>query len=140
MEINYLAVLISGILGMALGMLWYGPLFGKAWMKLMGLSQSDVEKAKKQGMGKSIALGLFTQLLMAYVLVHFIVGWAESSPDISSLSIGLQTGFWLWLGLVATIQMHSVLWENKQWKHYWITVAYWFVTIMLMSAVLSTWR
>ena len=33
--INYIAVLVSAVIGMAIGALWYSPLlFGKIWMKL----------------------------------------------------------------------------------------------------------
>ena len=32
-EINYLAVLVAAIASMALGFLWYGPLFGNQWKK-----------------------------------------------------------------------------------------------------------
>ncbi|MBK8887589.1 MAG: DUF1761 family protein [Saprospiraceae bacterium] len=30
---NWLAILGSGLVPMAVGALWYGPLFGKLWMK-----------------------------------------------------------------------------------------------------------
>ncbi len=31
-QINLLAVVVCAIASMVLGMLWYGPLFGKKWM------------------------------------------------------------------------------------------------------------
>jgi hypothetical protein len=34
--INYLAVIAAAIAAVGVGVLWYGPLFGKEWMKLMG--------------------------------------------------------------------------------------------------------
>jgi hypothetical protein len=55
MEINYLAVLVAALVSMVIGGLWYSPLlFGNIWMKLSGITQKDVEKAKKQGMMKSM--------------------------------------------------------------------------------------
>ena len=35
-EVNLLAVLAAGIVPMVVGALWYGPLFGKRWLELMG--------------------------------------------------------------------------------------------------------
>ena len=32
-HLNWLAVLLATLAGFATGGLWYGPLFGKAWMK-----------------------------------------------------------------------------------------------------------
>lgn len=38
--VNYLAILVAAVLSMVLGFLWYGPLFGKEWTKLMGVTLS----------------------------------------------------------------------------------------------------
>ncbi|MBI3341870.1 DUF1761 domain-containing protein, partial [Candidatus Curtissbacteria bacterium] len=35
-QINYMAVVAAAVVNMVLGFLWYGPLFGKPWMKMMG--------------------------------------------------------------------------------------------------------
>jgi len=35
-EINGWAVLVCGVVAMALGFVWYGPLFGKKWLELIG--------------------------------------------------------------------------------------------------------
>ena len=49
MAVNYLAVLVAAIVSMVIGGLWYSPLlFGNVWMKLSGITQKDVEKAKKK--------------------------------------------------------------------------------------------
>ena len=37
MNINYLAVLTCAIVAMPVGFLWFGPLFGKAWARHMGV-------------------------------------------------------------------------------------------------------
>ena len=42
--INYLAVLAAAVSNMVLGFLWYGPLFGKTWSKLMGWGEMTPEK------------------------------------------------------------------------------------------------
>ena len=36
--VNYLAIIVSAVLMMVIGYVWYGPLFGKRWATLMGLS------------------------------------------------------------------------------------------------------
>ena len=46
MNINYLAVVVAAIVNMALGSLWYGPIFGKAWIKMMKFSESDMKAAR----------------------------------------------------------------------------------------------
>ena len=52
--VNILAVVVVSIVSMVLGMLWYGPFFGKQWMSLMKLTKLDMEKSKKKGESKGI--------------------------------------------------------------------------------------
>jgi hypothetical protein len=40
---NHLAILVCVILSIGLGFLWYGPLFGDAWMEMVGLDQAAIE-------------------------------------------------------------------------------------------------
>ena len=35
--VNWISVLGAAIVGMGLGALWYGPLFGNAWMRSLGM-------------------------------------------------------------------------------------------------------
>ena len=41
-EISWLATLVATLLAFALGALWYGPLFGKAWMAEQGFVEEDL--------------------------------------------------------------------------------------------------
>ena len=41
--VNWLAVLLGTLLSMALGALWYGPLFGQLWLKLIGKTEDELE-------------------------------------------------------------------------------------------------
>ena len=42
-SVNWLAVLVGTVLSMALGALWYGPLFGQYWLKLIGKTEEELE-------------------------------------------------------------------------------------------------
>src|SRR3989338_6996305 len=105
-DINYLAVLVSAAAGFVIGMLWYSVLFGKAWMKLSGMDKKKIEKEKKKGMAKSYAAGFAVLVVMAFVLAHF-VDMAEATTVLE----GAQSGFWAWLGFVATIILNKFLGE-----------------------------
>ena len=134
-DINYLAVLVSAIVSMGLGALWYSPMiFGKMWMKLMNIDEKSMKKAQKKEMGKSYAIAFAASLLMAYVLAHF-VDYAQAKTALE----GMQAGFWIWLGFVATITLNSVLWEGRPWKLYLINAAHYFVSLQIMGAILAVW-
>ena len=71
--INYLAVLVSAIAAMGLGYLWYGPIFGKQWVAMMGWSKGEMESKMKAGVGPQYLLQAAGALVMAYVLAHSII-------------------------------------------------------------------
>jgi hypothetical protein len=41
-DVSLVATLLGTLLGFALGALWYGPLFGKAWMASVGLTPETI--------------------------------------------------------------------------------------------------
>ena len=43
-ETNWIGVILAAISAMVVGYVWYGPLFGKPWMKLVGITKEDIEK------------------------------------------------------------------------------------------------
>ena len=133
--INYLSIFVAAVAQMALGMFWYSPAgFGKPWMSLMGLSP-DQMAGKKEGMGKKYALNALGALVMAYVLAHFIF-----YVGATTLTGGLQAGFWLWLGFVATVSLGGVLWENKPWKLYALNTGFQLAGLLLMGGILAVWK
>lgn len=121
--INLVAVLMAAVASMGLGYLWYGPLFGKLWMKEMGMNGSDMSKAAKKGMTKTYAVMFVGSLVMAYVLAHAIV-FASTYLKMTGLPAGLMSGFWNWLGFVAPVTLGSVLWEGKSVKLWVINNGY----------------
>lgn len=136
--VNYLTILIAAIESMVIGFLWYGPVFGKTWMKEMGWSKDKLEKSKpsSQEMNKLYGIQAVASLFMAFVLAHALV-FASSYLNTSGVSAGLQTGFWNWLGFIAPVTLGSVLWEGKSWKLWCLNNAYHLTTLLVMGVTLS---
>jgi len=134
--INYWAVLLAGVLSMALGALWYSPyLFGMTWVKLSKFSTKDLARLKKSGSVKrSYTIMFLTTLVTGYVLSHFVdyIGAA-------SLLGGVQLGFWIWLGIAAPLQLGMVLWEGRPVKLYFLITGHTLANLVLVSAVLAVW-
>src|SRR3989344_1307616 len=127
--VNYWAVLVAAFANMALGFMWYGPLFGKMWTGLMGWTKEDMEKGRekmqKEGW-KTYLLAFVGSLVMAYVLSHSLT-FASAYFGTSGLGDGLMAGFWSWLGFVAPVTMGAVLWEGKSWKLWFLMNGYYLV-------------
>lgn len=135
--INYLAILVSAIVAMAVGFAWYGPLFGTEWMKLVGMTREKMKKAQ-EGMTTTYGISFGLSLLMAYTLAHFI--WF-TAPGSTTFLIGIKTAIWAWTGFVATIILTRYLYspEKKPIKLYIIDGGYNLVTLLVMGAILGAW-
>jgi hypothetical protein len=132
--VNYYAVLFAAILAMILGFVWYGPLFGKAWMQLVGITEKDMNDTMKNGMAKTYLMMMVAALVMAYVLAIF-----SQIINTHSLMAGITLGFWVWLGFVATSMFSSTLFSNKPMKLFVIEAGYYLTSLVIMGAVLSLW-
>src|SRR3990167_10098559 len=137
--INYWAVIASAILAMVLGFLWYGPIFGKAWIKLMGFTTESMDDAKKKGMTKSYIIMIVTTLVMAFVFAHSLE-FGIAYTNTTGVAAGLTAAFWNWLGFIATVLTGKVLWEGKSWKLWFLDSGYYLVSLCLMGIVLAVWR
>jgi hypothetical protein len=137
--VNYLAVLIAGIANMILGSLWFGPLFGKAWMVAGGWTKEAMTEAKKKGMAMSYVLMALGSLVMACTLAHVLV-LTNVYFGTSGVSLGVSVGFLSWIGFVVPVTTGVVLWENKSWKYWAITYTYYLAALILMGAILAVWQ
>lgn len=134
--VNYLAIVAAAIAAMIIGWLWYGPVFGKTWMRLMGwtsIPKVNLSPATAYG------LGFVGALVQAFVLAHALV-FASAYLEVTGISAGLQGAFWNWLGFVAPVTMGMWLWEGKSWKLWVLTAAYYLVTLSAMGMILSLWQ
>lgn len=131
-NINLLGVVIAGVIGMAVGFSWYGPIFGKLWVKLMGFTKEDMEEAQKKSMILSYALGLLGQFITAYALSILVASSFQYFGGFSYSPI-----LWIWLGIIVPIQMGAVLWERKPWALFALNCAYYLVQLLAMGLVLS---
>jgi hypothetical protein len=138
MDINYLAVLVCAILAMVLGFTWYGPLFGKKWMRISGLD--NIDEARKKEMMKGVWKLYLAQfalvLFQLYVLAHFVLGWATVS--------GVHSSLWLWVGFVMPTVAMSCMWTNDSakvaWTKFLIQAGYQLVAFIMFGLILGSWQ
>jgi hypothetical protein len=126
---NWWAVIIATVISFFVGWIWYGPLFGKTWMRLNKIKMSE----KPKGMGKMMLLSFIGTLITATVISILI-----NNLGVSGAVEGFRLVFYLWLGFIAaTTLLGSVLWDGKPWGLFVLNGAYWFVNLMVMAAIIS---
>lgn len=137
--VNYLAVVAAAIANMILGFLWYGPLFGKTWMSLSGMTRESMDAAKAKGMTKAYVIAFVGSLVMSYVLAHALI-FAAAYLHVSGVYAGLTAGFWNWLGFIAPVTLGVILWEGKPVKLWILSNGYYLITLLVMGVMLALWR
>ena len=85
LKINHLAVLVAIVLQFVLGFLWYGPLFGEAWMGMVGLDTAAIE-ADPAGAEEWIT-NIFSAIVSMYVLA-----WLFTKMNVDTLAKGCLYG------------------------------------------------
>ena len=141
-EFNWLAMVVAAILPLVTGFLWYGPLFGKAWMKESGMTE---EKAKQMNPAKTYGLAV----VMAFMIAMFIwpmVFLGGAPPDdlhgteaFMTFKHGALHGSMLAVFIVLPVFATNALFEQKSFKYVAINVGYWIVTMALMGGIINAW-
>lgn len=128
-NINWLSVIVAAISSFLIGGIWYGPLFGKAWMKEFGFSEQDI---KKRNIPKTFGLSLLLAFMAALILEMFIGREAD-------IVFGAIAGFFAGFGWVATFLGILYLFEMKSLIAYLINAGFCIVSLTIMGAVLGAW-
>ncbi len=132
MDVNLVAVLVAAIAGFVVGGLWYSPkMCGPMWMKLLGWSKEEAEKAKKDG-SKAMVAGFGTQLVTAYVFAYVLNMFAVSTP-----AEAIRVAIIMWVGFTFATQIGGVLWERKPFKLFVLNAGYSIVALSVMGVVLT---
>lgn len=135
-NINFWAIIAATLSTFVVGWLWYGPLFGKAWVSAVGMSEEQLEQGN---MTKIFGLAFIFEFIMAFNLAMFFYGSPEGAEMITAGSgafYGFLTGFgWIFFALAV-----NSLYEQKSWKYILINGGYWTVSLTVMGLILGAWK
>ena len=131
-SINYLAVVVAAVASMVIGAIWYSRrVFGGMWMRLTG---KTMDQMAGQSAGRAYVVTLIGSLVMAWVLAMFV-----DFTSATSIGAGAFTGFWVWLGFVATVGLAGVTFGGQPWGLYVLNMGNYLVTLAVMGAILAVW-
>ena len=134
--VNYLAVLVSAIASMVVGSIWYGPLFGKKFMREMGMDSwtSEKQAAMKKKMIPSYVLQFVASCVMFYILAGLIASFGHTT-----FGGGMMTAFIMWIGFVVPIKLGDAIWGGKA-SLFWLSIGNMLVTLLVAGAIIGVWR
>jgi hypothetical protein len=129
-SVNFLAIIVAAVVGFGIGPLWYGPLFGRKWMELNGITEQDAEGASALPFVVTF-VGFF---FLAYAIAR-IMFWA----GYSGAWWGLVTGFFVWILIMAPLMLSQTLYQMGSVRAWWIDAAYRGVAALLMGLIIGVW-
>ena len=133
MTMNFLAVLAGAVIFMALGAIWYGPLFAKTWTAALGKTMEEAQAAG--GIATAYGVTFVGALVTCFVMALAISG----SGAIGAIG-GALSGALLALGFVATSSLGSVIFEGRPFTLYLINNGYHLIAYSIVGALLAVWR
>lgn len=123
---NLLAILLAATAGFLVGGIWYGPLFGKAWMAERGFTEDELKNAN---MLKIYGLTFAFSMLSAVFLGHLLAFFDTSPRATMMISIGIALGY-----IVPAIGT-NYLFSRQSGKLFAINAGYWLVFYAAMGVV-----
>lgn len=163
---NQLLVLLgAAVIPMIIGAIWYGPLFGKAWMSANGFTEDYLQKNGNMGLifGLSFVLSIVLAFGLSGMTNHqsaidqlFLMHpeYAVQGSEVNTLVTTIMDnygerhrtfGHGAVHGVIAAILIAlpliliNGLFERKTWKLMGIHIGYWVVTLALMGGVVCQW-
>lgn len=130
-HVNYMAILVAAIAGMAIGFLWYSKLmFAEMWTK----------EAKPKSYDSNANVTLY---LVNY-LVYFVMAYALSQLifffDLRGVVEGMLAGVFAFTGFAGAAAFTENLFSGRSWKLFAINYGYQLVNLVVMGIVLAVWR
>ena len=131
--INWLAVLVTGVVYMAIGFLWYSMrVFGGPWSRLIGISEEDL----RRGANPLLYVGTFALALVGGATLAVVV----RSVGATTVLGGFKAGLLVAVGFILTTFGTEYIFSRRPFKLYLITAGYQAVSIVINGMILAVWR
>jgi hypothetical protein len=99
-DVSWLGVLVATVVYMVMGGLWYGPLFGKQFIRATGYSPP--------GEGEGPGPGIYIAPAIAYLIASIATALLAAATGSDTLSEGLILGLVVGVGYALTLTLVSV--------------------------------
>jgi hypothetical protein len=138
LSVNYFAIVVGAVLSMAIGAVWYGPLFGKKWLEIVGATAEDLEARKKMqaAAGPLYVVQFVLTLFQVLVLAHLVADTTRVG--------GLERSLWIWAAFVIPTLAGAVMWTNEEgrrkWARFLIQGGYQLTIFIVFGLLLQFWK
>lgn len=134
-NIHWAAVLVSGLVGIASGAIWFGPkTFYPAWLKAMGKPENH-NPSENMNMGIVFGSTFVAQFIQAISMALIL-----SSMSNLNMGKGAMVGLVAGIGIAAASSLGHRLFGGHGFKAWAIEVSNDILNLILMGAILGAWH
>lgn len=132
LKINHLAVIVCVIVLHVLGFLWFGPLFGETWMRMVELDPETMQA----GSGEA---GIWIANFVAIVAPLYFLAWLFTKLEVTSGMRGAVIAFLISFCFHHLAVMSGNMFAGQPYGLAWIVGGYWLVALALSGFILGVW-
>lgn len=137
--VTALTAIVGAVASMIIGFVWYGPLFGKKNLEVMGVpADKKFSAEEKKAMFKKMLPSYFANLAVAFIQ-FYALGFFAAFVGRLTIVGALIYGFFLWVGFIIPIEAGNAIWSGKtkklSWTMFFLSAGYQLV-VMLVAALL----
>lgn len=131
-EVNVLGVVLATVAAMVIGYFYYMPQLptGKEWVKLVKLTEAQMNKSAGIAMLATVLLNLVTATLLAVLIPYVAV-----INELKEMPAGLLTAFIIWL-FIAIASLSNVLFGQRRKRLWAIEAGYSLLMFLAMGVIL----
>ena len=132
-QISWIAWVLGAVAFMAVGFLWYGPLFGKPWMAIMEKTGWKREQIRASP-------GMYVVSLLCALVASYVLAVLIRSLGITQWWNGLITGAIIWIGAGSVALLTNSIFESRP-KGLWALFSlYELVMFAGLGLVFAVWK
>lgn len=138
LTVNYGAIVVGAIASMIIGGVWYGPLFGRTWMKIIGVNPDSAEERKtmQKGVGLLYGIQFVLTLFQVLVLAHLIADTTRVG--------GIERSLWIWAAFVVPTLAGTIMWTSEKGGmkrlRFFIQGGYQLIVFVVYGVLLQLWK
>ena len=133
-DVNWWAVLVCAAASMAIGFMWYGPLFSKPWGQLTGWTEEKIAALPKSKLPVNYILAFIAAFVIAGILALTLL--ATGSDGIGD---SIVTAILLWVGFTGATIGVNMIFERRNFNLFCIEAGYHLTALMVYAVILSAW-
>jgi len=143
--INWIAILVAGLIPSIMGAIFYGPLFEKQWLSSLGKTK---EEMVPNNMGLTYGLALLMAMIVAMAMKFTIEFVHKDVNDKGELILGsfhtfghgALHGAMIALTVAVPVLVSLSLFQKNSGKNILLNAIFWTICFALMGGVLDAWN